>query len=247
MNASDALEPVSGECLVALGANLGDPDRAIVDAIGAIGALATGPIAASHVIRSAAVGGPSGQGEFCNAVVRLPTDRDPAGFMEELLVIERRLGRERRTRWAARAIDLDLLLFGSSIERNDGLTLPHPRMSFRPFVVEPAAEVAPDWVHPECGRTLAKLAETLRSGADAVRLVGDDGAVAEAVHSMRPRIEIREANPAETLADERLTIDARPNPWPLPPSGPRLVLADGPAEHWQDEVAAALECVWPAA
>ncbi|MEN0110284.1 MAG: 2-amino-4-hydroxy-6-hydroxymethyldihydropteridine diphosphokinase [Planctomycetota bacterium] len=235
----------TADCLVALGANLGEPDRSIERALNRLTDLAVGSVVASGVLRTPSVGGPTGQGEFRNAVARFRSNRSAAELLDALLAVERDLGRERRSRWAARAIDLDLLLCGDTVLRLDGLRLPHPRMSFRPFVIEPAAEVAGDWRHPECGRTLAELVTTLRGGEALVRLVGDDGAVATLIASLRPTLSIRVADAGDPVGEERLTIDARPEPWPLPPSGPRLVLADGPAEHWRDEVAAALECVWP--
>ena len=88
---------------------------------------------------------------------------------------------------------------------------------------------------------LAGLMERLSSIDGDLSVVGDRGGRIRAMVRDRPLI------PYQVYARSRLLIDARAEPFPLPPCGPRLVLADCPPEHWQDEVAAALECVWPTA
>ncbi len=78
----------------------------------------------------------------------------------------------RGQRWAARTIDLDLLLYGDAIVNTHELAVPHPRMTFRRFVLEPAVEVAADMVHPLSGSTLAEMLERLDAGADYVAILG---------------------------------------------------------------------------
>lgn len=245
---SFAAQPHRSECLVALGANLDRPERALADAVAALEKLSGTPLSVGRLIRTPAIGGPPGQGDFWNSVARLSFGGEPEELLPELHAIERGLGRERRTRWAARSIDLDLLLLDDRVVIEPGVRVPHPRMTFRPFVMRPAAEIAPGWRHPECDRTLAELDALSREGDDAVRVVGDaTGELMRFLTKHRPDVEVRLEEATDRGGATRLTIDARRDPWPLPPSGPRLVLADGPAEHWRDEVAAALECVWPAA
>ena len=88
--------------------------------------------------------------------------------------IESKLGRVRAERWGARVIDLDLLLYDRCVIDESGLTLPHPRMAFRQFVLEPAVEVAPWMVDPTCGWTLQAMATQLREGANIVAIAAED-------------------------------------------------------------------------
>lgn len=236
-------------CLVSLGSNLGDSHAAFDAAVAALRRLAVNEqsITVSSRRSTAPIGGPVGQAPFVNAAATLSTDRTPHELLTALQAIEARHARERDVRWAARTLDLDLLLYDDQIVRDDTLRLPHPKMTFRPFVLEPACEVAGDWRHPECEQTLDELRRTLTHGADTVLLRGDaDRRVAEWIAAQRSDVQVIAA-PLATDKPPRLTIDGAPQPWPLGPCGPRLVLADCPREHWEAEVAAALECVWPTA
>ena len=98
--------------------------------------------------RDRPIGGPAGQEPFLNAAALLETSLPPAELLARLQRIELHLGRTRETRWAARTLDLDLLLYDNLVLNTPYLTLPHPRMAFRRFVLEPAAEVAPEMAHP---------------------------------------------------------------------------------------------------
>jgi 2-amino-4-hydroxy-6-hydroxymethyldihydropteridine diphosphokinase len=136
-------EPVAA--FIALGANLGDAQRALQDAIVAIGALpATILRRASRVYRTAPVdaAGP----DYLNAVVEVETRLSAPELLRELLALETKAGRERPHRNAPRTLDLDLLLFGTSRITSPELTVPHPRMRERAFVLVPLAEIAPGLV-----------------------------------------------------------------------------------------------------
>ena len=99
------------------------------------------------------------QPRFLNAALLLETETEPRALMRELLGVERAMGRERVGAIAKgpRVIDLDLLLYGDWVLWSDELILPHPRMEERRFVLEPLAEIAPEWVHPVLGVTVREL------------------------------------------------------------------------------------------
>jgi 2-amino-4-hydroxy-6-hydroxymethyldihydropteridine diphosphokinase len=142
---------------VGLGANLGDAAATLRSAFDALAALPGCRLQArSSLWRSAAVDatGP----DFVNAVAALDTSLDAPALLAALLAIERRHGRERPYRNAPRTLDLDLLLYGESVRGDRGLTLPHPRMHERAFVLAPLLEIAPDVVIPGIGPAAACLA-----------------------------------------------------------------------------------------
>lgn len=119
------------------------------------------------------VGGPSGQGNYLNAVAELRTELTAADLLQTLLGIEQQIGRVRGERWGPRVIDLDLLLFGTDViemhEANMDLSVPHPRMHERRFVLDPLAEIAPLAVHPIQQSTAADLLRRLDAGAAPTR------------------------------------------------------------------------------
>jgi 2-amino-4-hydroxy-6-hydroxymethyldihydropteridine diphosphokinase len=98
---------------------------------------------------------------FINGVILLETSLSPEGLLAQLLEIEASLGRKRTVKWGPRSIDLDLLSYDQLIMRRPELTLPHPFLEKRRFVLEPMAEIAPDYVHPILQKTIAKLRDEL--------------------------------------------------------------------------------------
>jgi 2-amino-4-hydroxy-6-hydroxymethyldihydropteridine diphosphokinase len=127
---------------IGIGSNLGDRARHIADAVGALagtGAL----VRVSSLYETAPVGGPK-QGKYLNAVAVVDTDLSARTLLEDCLEIEREHGRERRERWGPRTLDLDILLYGDSVISEPDLTVPHPRMTERRFVLEPLLEAWPD-------------------------------------------------------------------------------------------------------
>jgi len=143
---------------MALGANLGDREATIRAAIDAL-SRTTGVevVRVSTLIENPAVGGPEGSPLFLNGAAELSTTLDPHALLARLLEIERSLGRERRQKWAPRTIDLDLLLYADRVVRSDDLTLPHPLMHERDFVLTPLAEIAANVVHPTLRVTIGEL------------------------------------------------------------------------------------------
>jgi 2-amino-4-hydroxy-6-hydroxymethyldihydropteridine diphosphokinase len=144
---------------IALGANLGDRDANLR---AALSALESPPwinlFRVSRFLENPAVGGPLGSPPFLNAAVELRTILSPIELLHRLLEIERVLGRSRREKWEPRIIDLDLLLYADQIIATEELTVPHPLMHQRIFVLQPLMEIAPDLVHPLLGKEIHELA-----------------------------------------------------------------------------------------
>ena len=145
--AAQAAKPDVGQrCFIALGANLGDPVLTVRAAILALRELPqTEFIAASSLYRTAPVG-LRHQPDFINAVVELVAVSPAPTFLESLFAIEARFGRLRSVKNAPRTLDLDLLLYGDEIRDDPQLTLPHPRLHERAFVLAPLAEIAPQLI-----------------------------------------------------------------------------------------------------
>ncbi len=137
---------------VGLGSNLGGPSRQIARALEMLGELeATTVVRTSGLYRSAPLGGIE-QPAFLNAVTLLDTRLDARELLRGLHRIEARLGRDRSVgRWGPRSIDLDLLAFGDSVIDEEGLTVPHPGVGERNFVLWPIREIAPGLVLPGLG------------------------------------------------------------------------------------------------
>lgn len=148
---------------LALGSNLGEPLEQLRRALRELGGL--GRVRGrSSLYRTAPVGGPPGQPPYLNAAVALepdPEHAEPQALLAALLEIERRHGRERRQRWAARTLDLDLLAYGQQVLATPALTLPHPRMMERAFVLAPLCELEPGWRHPLSSERACEALERL--------------------------------------------------------------------------------------
>lgn len=148
---------------IALGSNLGDRHAHLDAACAALDALPATRLLARSARYETAPLGPAGQQDYLNACVSLSTALPPLALLDACLAIEQTRGRVRRERWGPRTLDLDVLVYGELTFNDDRLTLPHPAMLDRAFVLAPLAELAPDRVF--AGRTLAQhLAALDQSG-----------------------------------------------------------------------------------
>ena len=150
---------------VGLGANLGDRRASILSAIEALRADADVDVVAVSSLRETDPVGNLDQPRFLNGAVALETHLRPRELLERLLAIERSLGRERTgPRFGPRTIDLDLLLYGDEVVAEPGLTVPHPRLVERRFVLEPLVELDPDLTLPD-GRRAHDLLSAAGNGS----------------------------------------------------------------------------------
>ncbi len=134
---------------IAFGSNLGDRHATLAGAYAALtGDPAIHSLKASRLFETAPVGGPGGQGRFLNIVLAVETTHSAHALLARCMTVEQQFRRERKIRWDARTLDIDILLYGNEIIATADLEIPHPRMHLRRFVMVPLADVAPDAIHP---------------------------------------------------------------------------------------------------
>lgn len=157
----------STRAFIALGSNLGDREGNIRGALQRLGAAGVTVVTVSSLLENAAVGGPVGSPDFLNAVADVETDLEAHGLLDVLLAVEGDMGRVRTIKWGPRVIDLDIVLYGNQVICSPRLSVPHPEMHLRRFVLGPLAEIAPDVVHPRLGKTARELLDAMNSDATA--------------------------------------------------------------------------------
>jgi 2-amino-4-hydroxy-6-hydroxymethyldihydropteridine diphosphokinase len=161
---------------IALGANLpgpaGSPEATLAAAVVRLAAL--GRVLSCSRLYSTEPVGFAAQPRFLNAAVALETELEPRALLEELLGIERALGRDRSAgiQNGPRTLDLDILLYGELILREPGLEIPHPRMAERAFVLAPLGDIAPNVRDPRSGATMKELLKRINT-SNASRNVPD--------------------------------------------------------------------------
>ena len=201
-------------CLIGCGANAGEPREQLDRAVELLRFMpGISLLAVSRPRQTVAVGGPPGQPPFVNGACLIDTDLGPHELLDLLAAVENTLHRDRSVRWGPRTIDLDLLLYdelvidepedagGPAGRRRAALTVPHPRMATRRFVLEPCVEIAPDAVHPLSGCTVRELLDNISAAHLHVAVVGVPGSGATEV--------------AAAIADATLARLVR-HPQPLP-------------------------------
>ena len=139
-----------------LGANLGDRKSNLEKAAHWI-EKRIGFIKAKSALYETKPWGKPDQPDFLNQVLLLETDQSPGHLLKTALTIEHEMGRIRKEKWGARLIDIDLLYVGNQIVHSEALTLPHPGIAHRRFVLEPLAELAPDFIHPVLNKSHLQL------------------------------------------------------------------------------------------
>jgi nicotinamide-nucleotide amidase len=164
-DARGAFADMTTDAYIALGSNIGAREAHVREALERLGRLGR-VVATSDLIETQPVG-EIPQGAYLNAAARLATSLQPRDLLNAMLEIEREGGRDRTssTRWGPRTIDLDLLLYGDWIIDEPGLTVPHPRLHERLFVLQPLAQIAAEVLHPILGSTIGDLLAELRRTA----------------------------------------------------------------------------------
>lgn len=137
----------------------GDPRRVLMAAFSALESEDIEPVDASPIIASEPLG-PSRR-RYANAVALVASPLSPPEMLDRLQAIESAFGRRTGQRWSARTLDLDILLWSGGTWADATLTIPHPAMTERRFVLDPLAAIAPDWRHPVTARTVRQLAMQL--------------------------------------------------------------------------------------
>ena len=159
--------------IVALGSNLGDSRKIILDAMARLQSFSDEPILKSSLWQTSPVNCPPSSSKFVNAVAGLVPriGETPESLLQKLRELEKEFGRQPKTVLnEARPLDLDLIAFGSETRNSPELILPHPRAQERKFVLQPLSEIAPELILPGQGRTVLELLAGLQGGETVTRL-----------------------------------------------------------------------------
>jgi 2-amino-4-hydroxy-6-hydroxymethyldihydropteridine diphosphokinase len=154
---------------LSLGSNLGDREAHLRDAICRLGSQ--GRVAAVSSFYETEPVEVTAQPWFLNCAIALDTPKTPEVLMASILRIEQGMGRKRGQKKGPRTIDIDILLFGNAVIATPTLTVPHPAMQERRFVLEPLAEIRPEGLHPRFNKTVLELLQALPPGQEVRRQI----------------------------------------------------------------------------
>lgn len=143
--------------LLSLGSNMDNPAKQLARAVVHLGRIRGVQIISKSSARITAPWGKTDQPDFLNMAVLISTTLGVEELMENILMTELKLGRSRDEKWGPRTIDIDIILFGGERFRSEKVTVPHPHMHERRFVLEPSAEIAGDMIHPELKKSVSEL------------------------------------------------------------------------------------------
>jgi 2-amino-4-hydroxy-6-hydroxymethyldihydropteridine diphosphokinase len=200
-------------CLIGCGSNLGSRRQQLDRAVELLQFMpGVELVAVSRFRETRPIGGPAEQGAFLNGACLIETDLPPADLLGALFAVENTLARRRDERWGPRTIDLDLLLYEDMVVESPDLTLPHPRMATRRFVLEPCAEIAGELPVPLAGCTVRELFDNISVPHPLVAVVGIPGSgapeVAVAIADATLTRLIRAAAPLPLFANPPSEADA---------------------------------------
>ena len=161
---------ISVVCHIGIGSNLGDALQNCKDAIESISRLSSVSLIQSSSFYKTEPVGDIKQEYFVNAVVEIKTELAARELLKKLQKIEKQMGRQRDVKGGPRIIDLDMIFYGQEIIREKGLTVPHPEMHKRRFVLEPLNEIASYFIHPVFGVSVRGLKERLDDSKSVERI-----------------------------------------------------------------------------
>jgi 2-amino-4-hydroxy-6-hydroxymethyldihydropteridine diphosphokinase len=235
--------------LIGLGSNVGRRRQTLQQAVERLGGRpGVALVARSGWYATRAIGGPPGQRSFFNAAALVDTSLAPELLLAALQEIENALGRRRGERWGPRTVDLDLLLYGQEVIESPRLTVPHPRMAWRRFVLEPAAEIAGEMIHPRIDWSVGRLLEHLDTSANYVAVTGPAAAGKTALASALARQNgaILFGEESQPDAGNAFALDPSGNAWPAAlefhSRRSRLLAAD--AAVWSDRKRLVISDFW---
>lgn len=153
-------------CFIALGSNLDNPIQQLRSAIEALGSLQDSRLTRISSLYRSAPMGPQDQPDFINAVATLSTSLAPHDLLQALQALEDAQGRQRQQRWGPRTLDLDILLYDDLQLNSETLTIPHPGLYLRNFVLYPLAEIAPKLIFPDGSRLADHLPHCGKGGLE---------------------------------------------------------------------------------
>ncbi|MDP1562909.1 MAG: 2-amino-4-hydroxy-6-hydroxymethyldihydropteridine diphosphokinase [Pirellulaceae bacterium] len=241
--------------LIAFGANLGDRNSSWQEVLTLLSARGARVLNTSRLFETSPIGGPTGQAIFLNAALTVQTALSANQLVAELLAVEREIGRVREARWGPRLVDLDLMLYGQEIWDSPACLVPHPRMSFRRFMLEPACEVAGDWIHPLTNCSLRELLGQLdridrRATVMFVRQEAEkSGRVLESIRRLLEvagwtiRTEVDDGSSAFSEPVWTIVISGDRHPPEGAVDGPYLVLPASEPESWEPDILAAVQAM----